>query len=54
MIDFILQNADFFGLAYIVVEYILGKTSWVKANSTIELILDGFIKIYNYFFKKNK
>lgn len=32
------------GLVLVVLEYVLGKTKWVKANSTLELILNGISK----------
>lgn len=40
------------GLILLVVEYILGKTTWVKAGSTIELILNGVLKILSMFKKQ--
>ena len=37
------------GLVILVIEYILGKTKWVKANSTIELFLNGILGFLKFF-----
>jgi len=36
-------------LVILIVEFILGKTKWIKSNSTIELILSGLVKILKLF-----
>jgi hypothetical protein len=40
------------GLIFVVVEYILGKTTWVAAGSTLELILNGIKKVISFFTPK--
>lgn len=40
------------GLAFLVIEYILGKTTWVKSGSTVELILNGIKKVIAFFTPK--
>ena len=37
------------GLIFVVVEYVLGKTTWVAAGSTVELILNGIKKLLAFF-----
>lgn len=40
------------GLLLVIVEYILGKTTWVKSGSTLELILNGAKKLFSFLKQK--
>jgi len=39
------EYVTYVGLLILVVEFALGKTSWIKANSTIEAVLNVTLKI---------
>lgn len=52
--DFATKNAVWFGLFFMVVEYILGKTELVKSGSTLELIINTVVGLLKKFFGSNK
>ena len=35
-----------YGAIYIMAEYALGRTDWVKSNSVVEMALAGFVSLY--------
>jgi hypothetical protein len=39
------------GLVFLVLEYILGKTVWIKPNSILDVVLQILLKIFSIFKK---
>lgn len=52
--DFASKNAVWFGLFFMVVEYILGKTELVKSGSTLELIINTVVGLLKKFVGSDK
>lgn len=48
------KYAIWFGLFFMVVEYILGKTTIVKSGSTLELIINTIVGLLKKFFGSEK
>lgn len=44
------DNAVWIGLVFIIVEYILGKTTLVKSGSTLELVINTILGLLKKFF----
>lgn len=52
--DFATKNAIWFGLLFMVVEFILGKTELVKSGSTLELIINTVVGLLKKFVGSDK
>lgn len=48
------DNAIWFGLLFVVVEYILGKTEVVKSGSTLELVINTVVGLIKKFIGSDK
>lgn len=46
MENFLAQYGVWIGLVILIIEYILGKTTVVKANSIVEAILNVVVKVF--------
>lgn len=53
-VGFLEQYAVYALLLVVVVDYVLGKTPWVKANSSLEAILKGVVGILKSIFGKKE
>ena len=47
------DNAIWIGLVFVIVEYILGKTTLVKSGSTLELVINTVVGLLKKFFGPN-
>lgn len=47
---FATDNAIWFGLFFVIIEYILGKTTLVKSGSTLELVINTVVGLLKKFF----
>lgn len=45
---------EILGLVVLIIEFVLGKTKLVKANSTVELVLNSALKILLFFAGKEE
>ena len=45
MEEFLGQYGVYLGLALLIIEYILGKTTLVESGSTLELIFNGILSL---------
>jgi len=44
--DGLMPGGAYAAAIIMVIEFVLGKTDWVKANSVVELVLNGILKLF--------
>jgi hypothetical protein len=54
MESLVAQNGEYIVLALFLVEWFLGNTKLVKANSSVSLVLEGLKKVLSVFKPKEK